>query len=158
MMFDDVHVRAVLCLVLLVCFTHENHLANTRTQTSVSHPWPCGKMLYRRSRALKAWRITRLCRTSDSNHTRPRSPAPITLRVCYVVLMLRVYPVFIIMTPATCEGSADPACGLEDKYTELSFKRSWDKVHHCQGEEDDLQFFKSRGYAFTRSSSWLLSK
>lgn len=66
---------------------------------------------------------------------------PIILWICYGVLMLTVYPGFIIMTSVPHKGSADPARGLDGKQTKLPCRGCWQMVHHRQGQEA-LQFVK----------------
>lgn len=66
---------------------------------------------------------------------------PIILWICYGVLMLTVYPGFIIMTSVPHKGSADPARGLDGKQTKLPCRGWRQTVHHGQGQEA-LQFVK----------------
>lgn len=131
---------------------------HTHTCTDISHPWPCEKMLYRLEQGvLKAWHITWLCTTSDSNHTWPHSTTQIILWICHGVLMLTVYPGFIIMTSTAHKDSADPARGLDGKQTKLPCRDSRLTVHHGQGQ-DALQFLKTWRYMSTHSLSWPFSK
>lgn len=103
-----------------VCFCGTRNLPCTHVPTQVSHPWPCGQMLYKSKKGiLKPWHITSLCTRSDSNPTWPCSTAPIILWICYGVLMLTVYPGFIIITSVPHKGSAEPTRGSEGKQTEL---------------------------------------
>ncbi len=116
MLFVVVHVCTEMCVLCVgFCFVQGNLPARTHTQTSVGHPWPCGKMLHKE----RGWHIAWLRITSDSNHTWPRSTTPIILWICYGVLRLTVCSGFIIMTSVPHKGSANLARGLDGKQTKL---------------------------------------
>lgn len=126
--FFVVHVCASNCVNF--CSVQEVLPAHTNIQSVILDL--VEQMLYRLDKGvLKAWHITWLCTTSDSNHTWPRSTTPIILWICYGVLMLSVYPGFIIMTPVPHKGSADPARGLDVKQTKLPCQT----LHRGQGQE-----------------------
>lgn len=104
-------------------------------------------MLYRFKKGiLKPWHITQLCTTSDSNHTRPCSTAPIILRICYDILMLTVCPGFIIMTSLPHKSSADPieARGQTNGITmesQLAHSSSWPRSRSSMRFKNMKQYF-----------------